>query len=246
MRAIPQSACSENDSTDNIKGIVYYGDAAGTPSTTGYSYTDGCDDETDNITPYISKTVASADWSDLESASLSRTSGLIKWNLNSTSMLVEWANPTLEMIMNNDTEYETQEAVIELPDADEWVYLVIQNTGGIHHPIHLHGHDFFILAQGSETYSSSVTLNTDNPPRRDTAMLPASGYLVMAWESDNPGAWLMHCHIGWHTSEGFGLQFVERASEIPILVDNSTLVEICDDWDAFQEENLIEQEDSGI
>ncbi|CAH0052330.1 unnamed protein product [Clonostachys solani] len=246
MRAIPQGACSENDSTDNIKAIVYYGDAVGTPSTTGYSFTDGCDDETDNITPYISKTVASADWSDLESASLSRTSGLIKWNLNSTSMLVEWANPTLGMIMNSDTEYETQEAVIELPEADEWVYLVIQNTGGIPHPIHLHGHDFFILAQGSETYSSSVTLNTDNPPRRDTAMLPASGYLVMAWESDNPGAWLMHCHIGWHTSEGFGLQFVERDAEIPGLVDNSTLVQVCDDWEAFQEENLIEQEDSGI
>lgn len=26
-------------------------------------------------------------------------------------------------------------------------------------------------------------------------MLPAGGYLVMAFITDNPGAWLMHCHI---------------------------------------------------
>lgn len=31
----------------------------------------------------------------------------------------------------------------------------------------------------------------NNPIRRDTATLPAGGYLVLAFESDNPGAWLV-------------------------------------------------------
>lgn len=61
-------------------------------------------------------------------------------------------------------------------------------------PIHLHGHDFFVLASGSGTYADSdAVLQTENPPRRDVQMLPAAGYLVIAWQADNPGVWLAHC-----------------------------------------------------
>ncbi|KZL86009.1 multicopper oxidase [Colletotrichum incanum] len=247
IRAIPQAACSDNDSTDNIKGIISYTGTITTPTTTGYSYTDSCDDETDNLVPYVSKTVSDANWDELETASVGKnTAGLFKWYLNSTSMLVDWANPTLESIINGTTSWETDDAVIELSEANQWVYFVVQTTLAVPHPIHLHGHDFFVLAQGSGTYSSSVTLNTSNPPRRDTAMLPASGYLVMAWETDNPGAWLMHCHIGWHTSEGFSMQFIERYSEIAAITDNTTLTDTCSTWTTFQEEYEIEQEDSGV
>jgi FtsP/CotA-like multicopper oxidase with cupredoxin domain len=114
-------------------------------------------------------------------------------------MIVDWREPTLLQILNGNTTFETSNAVIELPNANEWVNIVIETTFGAPHPIHLHGHDFFVLAQGTGTYSSDVALNLSNPPRRDTAMLPASGYLVIAFETDNPGAWLMHCHIGMST-----------------------------------------------
>jgi hypothetical protein len=51
----------------------------------------------------------------------------------------------------------------------------------------LHGHDFWVLAQGTGTYDAdTVTLTTTNIPRRDVAMLPASGYLVLAHYIDNP------------------------------------------------------------
>ncbi|KAF0315312.1 Laccase [Colletotrichum sp. SAR11_59] len=247
MRAIPQAACSDNDSTDNIKGIIAYTSTVGTPTTSAYDYTDSCDDETDNLVPYLSKSVDDADWNDLESATVAKnTAGLFKWFLNSTSMLVDWADPTLLQIVNGTTSWETDDAVIELSEANKWIYFVIETTLAVPHPIHLHGHDFFILAQGSGTYSSSVSLNTTNPPRRDTAMLPSSGYLVMAFETDNPGAWLMHCHIGWHTSEGFSMQFVERLDEITALTDSTTVQDICTNWSSFQEEYSIEQEDSGV
>ncbi|KAM0322050.1 hypothetical protein ACHAQA_009793 [Verticillium albo-atrum] len=247
MRAIPQSACSDNDSTDNIKAIVYYGDSPSTPETTGYDYTDSCDDETDNLVPYVSKSVDDADWSNLATATVGRNSaGLFKWYLNSTSLLVDWADPTLGQVLSGATEWTTENAVLQLSESNQWVYLVVQTTMPVPHPIHLHGHDFHVLAQGTGTYSSSVTLNTDNPPRRDTALLPASGYLVMAWETDNPGVWLMHCHIGWHASEGFALQFVERYSEIAAISDQDSLTDTCSAWSTFQEEYSIEQEDSGI
>lgn len=57
----------------------------------------------------------------------------------------------------------------------------------------------------------------------------------------------MHCHIGWHTSEGFALQFVEREEEIAGLVDGERLREGCAGWETFQESgNGVEQEDSGV
>lgn len=247
LRAIPQSACSDNDNTDNIKGIVYYGDSVDTPTTSAYDYEDSCDDETDNIVPYLSKTVGTQSSTTVEDASVAfNDESLFKWYLNSTTMLVEWADPSLSQVLNGNTTFEDSDAVVTLPTADEWVYMVIETTLTVPHPIHLHGHDFFVLAQGTGTYSSSVTLNMDNPPRRDTAMLPGGGYLVMAFETDNPGAWLMHCHIAWHTSEGFAMQFIERADEIPGITDSDRLSEGCSAWSTYEEENGIEQEDSGV
>ncbi|KAJ4152357.1 hypothetical protein NW754_004150 [Fusarium falciforme] len=246
LRAVPQSACSNIESADNVRGIVYYGESPSTPDTSAYEFVDGCEDETPNLVPAVPKTVQGAEWSDFEDATVGRNdAGLFRWYLNSTTFLVDWSAPTLQSLLSGSTNWETQNAVIEFPEY-QWIYFVIQTTLPVPHPIHLHGHDFFILAQGTGTYDSSVVLNTNNPPRRDTAMLPASGYMVMAWETDNPGAWLMHCHIGWHVSEGFALQFIERASEIPAIVDSSLLSDVCTEWNAHKDEYEIVQHDSGV
>lgn len=248
MRAIPQSACSSNDNLDDIRGIVYYGSSAGTPTTTGYSYVDNCaDEDASNLVPYVSKTVSSQTTTVGEAVTVSKNSNnLFKWFLNSTTMVVDWEDPTLLQVYNNVTTFNTSNAVISLPNANEWVYLVISTAIAVPHPVHLHGFDFYVLAQGTGTYSDSVTLNTDNPPRRDVAMLPASGYLVLAFETDNPGAWLMHCHIGWHTSEGFGLQWVVRESEIADLLDYDALNSTCAAWKSHTSSKSVIEEDSGI
>ena len=248
MRAIPQVACSDNDSTDNIKGIVYYGITPSTPTTTAYSYTDSCDDEdASDLVPYVSKTVSTEYWDEEETVTVGKNSNsLFRWYMNSTSMVVEWDDPTLLQIYNGDTNFTNTSGVIELPEADEWAYVIIETAVAVPHPIHLHGHDFFVLAQSTGTYNSSVSLNLSNPPRRDTAMLPASGYLVLAFETNNPGAWLMHCHIGWHTAEGFAIQFVERYSEISALIDYDTLNSTCAAWETYATANSVTEDDSGI
>ncbi|KAL1849720.1 hypothetical protein Plec18167_005291 [Paecilomyces lecythidis] len=246
MRAIPQEACSDNDSTDNIKGIVYYGDSPSTPTTTGYSYTDSCDDEDlSNLVPVVSQDVSAATWQDIEDATVGTNSdSLFRWYLNETTFQVEWDDPTLLKVYNNITNFSTSTGVIKLPDADKWAYIIIETSLAVPHPIHLHGHDFAILAQGSGTYNSSDLGSLTNPPRRDTAMLPGSGYLVLAFKTDNPGVWLMHCHIGWHTEEGFALQFIERYSEISSLIDYDTLNSTCAAWESYESENDVEQDDS--
>tara|TARA_R110002060_G_scaffold19817_1_gene27096 strand:+ start:102 stop:488 length:387 start_codon:yes stop_codon:yes gene_type:complete len=121
--------------------------------------------------------------------------------MGGTTFLVDWADPTLQQVIDGSN-FTTQDHVVQVDDADEWVYFVIATTNAQPHPIHLHGHDFYVLAQGTGTFSDTTTLNLVNPMRRDVAMLPGAGYLVIAFITDNPGAWLMHCHIGWHTDEG--------------------------------------------
>jgi hypothetical protein len=97
LRAIPQSACSENKSPTNIKGIVYYGDSPSTPKTTAYSYTDACVDENmSDLTPIVTESVSTPFYNKSEPVFLGKNSGrLYRWRLNSTSMHVDWTDPTL-------------------------------------------------------------------------------------------------------------------------------------------------------
>ncbi|CAD0085750.1 unnamed protein product, partial [Aureobasidium vineae] len=187
LRAIPQAACSDNDSSDNIKAIIHYGSSSSTPTTSAYSYTDECvDEDLTDLVPYLAKDADSSYWSNETVATVGfNDNSLFRWKLNSVSMMVEWANPTLLQIYNNESDWSNTSNIITLSEADEWAYLIIETEMTVSHPIHLHGHDFMILAQGSGDYSSS-DLNLSNPPRRDVAILPDSGYLVLAFKTDNP------------------------------------------------------------
>ena len=252
MRAVPDAFCTNNNSPDDIKGIVHYGDSTGTPSTTAYTITESdCGGEAlASLVPYVAVDASStADVSNDDEvvAAFGSATTTAKWYIGGTSLEVDWQDPTALMILNNDTTWSSSNAVIELPTADEWMMLIIETNFPVPHPIHLHGHDFFVLASGTGSYADvAPTLNTVNPPRRDVTMLPASGYLVISFKADNPGAWLLHCHIGWHTEEGFALQFVERESEIAALYNSTTLNAGCANWDTFQNGDDLVQVDSGI
>jgi hypothetical protein len=115
--------------------------------------------------------------------------------------------------------------------------------------IHLHGHDFFVLGhQASSNFDASTMmdqLNFENPPRRDTATLPAAGWLVLAFEANNPGAWLMHCHIAWHISEGLGVQFLEAKNQI-VLPDQTQFTQQCSSWKQYAAHMAWPQIDSGL
>jgi FtsP/CotA-like multicopper oxidase with cupredoxin domain len=45
--------------------------------------------------------------------------------------------------------------------------------------------------------------------RKDTVMVPAGGYVVIAFQADNPGYWFLHCHIEVHQLEGMGVLIEE-------------------------------------
>lgn len=77
------------------------------------------------------------------------------------------------------------------------------------HPIHFHGHDFWIVAEGVGKWDGVVPPKSlNNPMRRDTHILQPGkpdgrpGYMVMDFVTDNPGVWPLHCHLAWHVSAG--------------------------------------------
>ena len=105
-----------------------------------------------------------------------------------------------------------------------------------------------MISQGQGPFDPSTTLNLTNPPRRDVALMPF-GHLLIAFVTDNPGAWLMHCHIGWHTSQGFALTFLERSNEIALRNNKpgiETLNTQCKNWNDWAAKMNITQPDSGV
>ncbi|KAF2231870.1 multicopper oxidase [Viridothelium virens] len=203
---------------------------------------------------------------------------LHKWVLKDSSLYLDWSEPSLSLVKIasdrgwKEPKFPKGYEPVNLPYADDsWVYFLIEgkfqdsidNTtrkiyktqAPVAHPIHIHGHDFVILASGTEQYNASnVKLKLDNPPRRDVALLPVNGYLIIAFQMNNPGVWLMHCHIAWHASGGLALQFVESPNQIGPAFNNSGIVgkysENCANWGAFytvfNKNNGATQEDSGI
>lgn len=122
----------------------------------------------------------------------------------------------------------------EIPHKNKWVYVVIQSQLPLSHPMHLHGHDMYTLARGLGVYKPGLhKLNTKNPPRRDTVLLPQSGFIVVAFYTDNPGVWLFHCHIEWHLHHGLALSVVERRDELRRVLKKEIgeLDRVCKNWE---------------
>ncbi|PQE32229.1 multicopper oxidase protein [Rutstroemia sp. NJR-2017a WRK4] len=257
------TGCGENLNNGSIKAIFnYQGASIAHPKSESYDLPQSCLDETD-LVPWNEKAVPEEKfiWPIAQEMIVtgpgSHTNppapAPFTWSINNTFMKVEWDNPTLQFVQQGNTSYNPHQSIIELSGAaNSWTFWIIVNAAPIPHPIHLHGHDFHILGQKAHcNFTDKSELNFANPPRRDVAMLPAAGYLVIGFVLDNPGAWLLHCHIAWHVGEGLALQFLERKSDILTQVDLSPVAPGCDAWNNwFEHERTHEpwnvEFDSGI
>ena len=56
-------------------------------------------------------------------------------------------------------------------------------------------------------------LNLIDPPLKDTVTVPVGGYVVIRFAADNPGWWIMHCHVELHQVEGMALIIQEGQPE---------------------------------
>lgn len=88
-------------------------------------------------------------------------------------------------------------------------------------------------------------LNFDNPPSKDTVIVPAMGYTVVRFQTNNPGYWLFHCHVMLHHFEGMMLLFnVSHEHHPPVPRGFPT----CQNFDISHDEfrkNLVEGKRKG-
>ncbi|KAL7248436.1 hypothetical protein ACSBR2_003211 [Camellia fascicularis] len=94
------------------------------------------------------------------------------------------------------------------------VEIVLQNTASLgfeNHPMHLHGFNFHVLAQGFGNYdpvNDPKKFNLVNPQARNTIGVPTGGWAALRFQANNPGVWLMHCHMDVHLPWGLSMAFV--------------------------------------
>ncbi|KAJ5658160.1 laccase 2 [Penicillium longicatenatum] len=258
LRAIWQTSCCPNDYANNTLGIIRYDNTSAilpTTSNPALYYLDNCGDEPlERLVPHLPLNVgppARTDVFNLYEVTLPLPKGFL-WTLNNTYLWTNYSQPTNRMLAEHNSSFPAEYHVYRTPDTpDSWVYLVFNDISGRNrsHPMHLHGHDFFVLATGNGSFIPGQSiLQRTNPPRRDTATWAKRGYLVLAFKTDNPGSWLMHCHIVWHSSQSLGLQMLERPGDLALKRDEFDAMEsMCNAWDAYWNRggNYV-QEDAGI
>ena len=130
------------------------------------------------------------------------SSGNTLFFMNGVSFRGNYNAPVLLLAKLGNTSY---------PNDPEWnvynygtnssVRIIVYNESPLAHPMHLHGHNFWVLAEGNGTWNGAVT-NPLNPQRRDTQLVQAGtpdspAYIVIEFLANNPGVWPLHCHISW-------------------------------------------------
>ncbi|KAK7519520.1 putative multicopper oxidase, type 1 [Phyllosticta citriasiana] len=155
---------------------------------------------------------------------------------NNSSFRSKLTTPTLHRMVDGIS---SQNASFALPDqlpqsginsvafdpVTEFVYqttgirvidILVSNFDDGNHPLHLHGHKFFVLASGhgyppADLHSS---LNMFNPLRRDTASVEGFGWILLRVVLDNPGIHAFHCHLSFHQEVGMMMLFAARTDKM--------------------------------
>lgn len=100
------------------------------------------------------------------------------------------------------------------------VDIIINNSNLIAHPLHLHGHNFYVVSSSDSANfgyndvaaaikAKAPTLNFVNPVYRDGFTVGVGGHGVLRFIADNPGAWMFHCHLNTHLMGGMGVVIIE-------------------------------------
>jgi FtsP/CotA-like multicopper oxidase with cupredoxin domain len=70
----------------------------------------------------------------------------------------------------------------------------MHNHTAWHHPMHLHGHPFRVIAREGQP--------TRYREWQDTVLMAPHERVEIAFVADNPGDWMFHCHILEHQAAG--------------------------------------------
>jgi FtsP/CotA-like multicopper oxidase with cupredoxin domain len=76
------------------------------------------------------------------------------------------------------------------------VLIRLINAGTLAHPFHTHGHSFKIVATDGNPVPEAAQIT------KDTVLIAPGERYDLAFEANNPGVWMVHCHIENHAANG--------------------------------------------
>ena len=83
--------------------------------------------------------------------------------------------------------------LLELRRGGSYVFELVNDTAW-HHPIHLHGHVFKVVSRDGRPNAAEES--------GDTVLLDPRSRAEIAFVADNPGDWMLHCHVLEHQASG--------------------------------------------
>ncbi|XP_021844771.1 LOW QUALITY PROTEIN: laccase-7-like [Spinacia oleracea] len=134
-------------------------------------------------------------------------------------MTFDYTNPNNSF--NQNLLMTTKSTTVKRVKFNTTIEIVFQDTAlvGIeNHPMHIHCFNFQVLAQGFGNYNPSVDrqkFNLVNPQIRNTVAVPTGGWSVIRFRANNPGVWILHCHLDVHLTWGLAMAFIVEDGGTP-------------------------------
>jgi FtsP/CotA-like multicopper oxidase with cupredoxin domain len=92
-----------------------------------------------------------------------------------------------------------EEPLFKASRGETIVIETVNKTGWVH-AMHVHGHHFRVIERSGATAD-------DGQPWRDTFLIGPEQTTKIAFVADNPGMWLLHCHMLEHAAAGMNTWF---------------------------------------
>ncbi|HSK92033.1 MAG TPA: multicopper oxidase family protein [Euzebyales bacterium] len=130
---------------------------------------------------------------------------------------IEWEDLMLEVNRTTNTSNMRWKVVDRTTGAEnaaiDWSFIAgdqvkirivneMQSDHPMHHPFHIHGERFLVLARDGEAEPNLVW--------KDTVLIPTGQVVDILMDASNPGLWMAHCHIAEHLEAGMMFSFRVR------------------------------------
>lgn len=167
-----------------------------------------------------------------------------RWMMNNATLdMPRLQNLTTPLLLDlyNGNKQNLPNDITYIVGSNELVDIVLQNTVALNgvcetHPFHLHGHKFWVHSYGTGMYDKSISnpASAFHPVLRDSLVVHASEYAYFTpnrttsnyrkpcgWTklrmiADNPGLWMLHCHIGAHALMGMSILIEEGINKLEL------------------------------
>ncbi|KAF2859405.1 multicopper oxidase [Piedraia hortae CBS 480.64] len=250
MRAFKPPGCWPSNGGNEVKAAIYYEEAFSDPDTQPgpNAYNSYCgNDDLSRTEPLYALSPPSPSFSQVIPLEFRSNGTNLLWYTAGRTFRVNYNDPMLLEASLNNLDFPSDRNVHNYGNNNS-VLFVLENRGAQPHPMHLHGHNMFVLAEGACSGNTSCWDGTitrpSNPQRRDVQMLLPGNFIAVQWTQDNPGLWPLHCHIAWHLSAGLAWNVLERPGDLKSIP--STASQTCRDWWSWGQYDVVPQIDDGI